>query len=106
MDSFNILKTVADLDAVVAASQNGPVIVYKHSLTCPISARAQEQVVRLADLPRYTLAVQYAKDVSGAVAKRFGVPHASPQLLVIEGGKVTLELTHDDIREEAVRAAL
>lgn len=104
MDSFDILKTVADLDAVVTASQDGPVVVYQHSLICPISARAQEQVVSMT-LPRYALAVQYAKDVSDAVAERFGVPHASPQLLVVEGGKVTLELTHDDIRKEAVRTA-
>ncbi len=106
MDPIQILKSVADLEGVVAASQDGPVVVYKHSLTCPISARAQEQVVGVSGVPRFALAVQYAKDVSDAVAERFGVPHASPQLLVVEGGKVTLELTHDDIREEAVRAAL
>ncbi len=80
--------------------------LYKHSLTCPISARAQEQFVYVTGAPRYALAVQYVHDVSEAVAARFGVAHASPQLLIIDNGEVTLNLTHDAIRAETVEKAL
>ena len=99
---IQILKTVDDLDAVTEASRSGPVLLFKHSLTCPISARAQEQFVGVGGAPRFALAVQYAGDVSEAVAERFGTPHASPQLLVIDKGEVTLELTHSQIEAEAV----
>ena len=99
---IQILRSVADLDAVTEASQSGPVLLFKHSLTCPISARAQEQFVGVGGAPRFALAVQYAQDVSEAVAERFGTPHASPQLLVIDKGEVTLELTHAQIEAGTV----
>ncbi len=103
---IHILKSVDELAALTEASRQGPVLLFKHSLTCPISARAQEQFVGVDGAPRYTLAVQYAKDVSEAVAERFKTEHASPQLLVIENGEVTGELTHSQIKGEAVAALL
>lgn len=103
---IQILKGVDELDAVAEASQNGPVLLFKHSVTCPISARAQEQFVGVGGVPRYALVVQYADDVSAAVAERFGVEHASPQLLIIENGEVRQVLTHSQIKAEAVEKHL
>jgi bacillithiol system protein YtxJ len=99
---IQILKSVDELDAVTGASQNGPVLLFKHSVTCPISARAQEQFVGISGVPRYALVVQYADKVSGAVAEKFGVEHASPQLLIIEKGEVSHTLTHSQIKAEAI----
>ncbi len=99
---IQILKSVNELDAVVEASQNGPVLLFKHSVTCPISARAQEQFVQVGGVPRYALVVQYADEVSEAVAEKFGVEHASPQLLIIEKGEVSHTLTHSQIKVEAI----
>lgn len=99
---IHILKSVDELAALTEASKKGPVLLFKHSLTCPISARAQEQFVGVDGAPRYALAVQYARDVSEAVAERFQTEHASPQLLVIENGEVTGELTHSQIKVEAI----
>ncbi len=99
---IHILKSVNELAALTEASQKGPVLLFKHSLTCPISARAQEQFVQVDGAPRYALAVQYADDVSKAVAERFKTEHASPQLLVIEHGEVRGELTHSQIKVEAI----
>ena len=104
--AIQVLKSVDELATVTEASQNGPVLLFKHSATCPISARAQEQFVGVGGVPRYALVVQYAGDVSAAVVEKFGVEHASPQLLVIENGDVTLALTHSEIQAEAVRAHL
>ena len=103
---IHILKSVDDLTSLTEASQDGPVLLFKHSLTCPISARAQEQFVQVGGAPRYALAVQYARDVSDAVAERFSTAHASPQLLVIDKGEVTGELTHEQVRLEAVEKML
>ena len=103
---IHILKSVDELTALAEASQRGPVLLFKHSLTCPISARAQEQFVGVDGASRYALAVQYAGDVSEAVAERFHIEHASPQLLVIKNGEVTGELTHAQIKAEAVEKLL
>jgi bacillithiol system protein YtxJ len=104
MSQIQLLDSVEDIDAVLGASQSGPVLLFKHSLTCPISARAQEQFVYMTGAPRYALAVQYVREVSQAIAERLEIEHASPQLLVIDNGKVTLELTHDAIQVDAVKS--
>lgn len=101
---IEILKAIDDLDAVAEASQSGPVLLFKHSLTCPFSARAQEQFVKIEDVPRYALTVQYAKDISAAVAERFRIEHASPQLLIIKNGEVIRSLYRSEIQAEAVEA--
>ena len=102
--SIEILKSVDNLDAVAEASKNGPVLLFKHSMTCPFSARAQEQFVEIGGVPRYALTVQYAKDISEAVAERFETEHASPQLLIIKDGEVVQNLYRSEIQTEAVEA--
>lgn len=106
MSQIQILDSVDDIDTVLEASRSSPVLLFKHSLTCPISARAQEQFVSVTGAPRYALCVQYVRDVSQAVAERLETEHASPQLLVIENGSVTLNLTHDAIKADTLEARL
>ncbi len=106
MSTIQFLDSVSDIDVLIQASQQGPVLLYKHSLACPISARAQEEFIHMTGAPRYALAVQYVRDVSQAVAERLNVSHASPQLLVVEKGEVTLNLTHDAVQADTVRARL
>ena len=72
--------------------------------TCPFSARAQEQFVKIEGIPRYALTVQYAKDISAAVAERFKTEHASPQLLIIKNGEVVQNLYRSEIQAEVVEA--
>ena len=102
MPPIEILKSVDDLETVAEASRKEPVLLFKHSLTCPFSARAQEQFVEIEGIPRYALTVQYAKDISAAVAERFETEHASPQLLIIKNGEVIGNLYRDEIQAEAV----
>ncbi len=104
MPPIEILKSVDDLDAVAEASKDGPVLLFKHSMTCPFSACAQEQFVEIEGIPRYALTVQYAKDISAAVAERFKTEHASPQLLIIKDGEVIQSLYRSEIQTEAVEA--
>ncbi len=99
---IEILKSVDDLKNVAEASQKEPVLLFKHSLTCPHSARAQEQFVGIENTPRFALTVQYAKDISAAAAERFGAEHASPQLLIIKNGEVIQSLYRSEIQKEAV----
>ena len=99
---IEILESVDDLKAVAEASQKEPVLLFKHSLTCPFSARAQEQFVGISGIPRFALTVQYAKDISAAAAERFETEHASPQLLIVKSGEVIGNLYRDEIQTEAV----
>ncbi len=103
---FRPLATRDDLDEALARSDDGPVLIYKHSSTCPISARAQQSLEALteaADPPVYRLVVQEARDLSAAVADELGVRHESPQALLLMDRQPVFDASHGQVRAEAVR---
>jgi len=79
-------------------------VLLKHSLTCPISAAIYADVVDfLADRPKvpaYVIPVQTQRKAANQVEERTGVPHESPQLLVIRGGKVVASASHFGITSQ------
>lgn len=107
MASFTDLRTPADADAMLAASQNAPVWLFKHSATCPVSARAHHEVGRLGDdaPPVYRLVVQTARAASDALADALDVRHESPQAVLVSLGQAVAVLNHFSIRADALRAA-
>lgn len=103
------LKTAGDLDALLAAQ--APVLVYKHSLTCGTSAMAFEEIGDLAGGPALGLhigvvSVQTARALSTEIARRFGVRHESPQVLLIDDGRVVWHASHFRVTAEAVSDAV
>lgn len=108
MANVTELKTLDDFDAMLATSQDGPVALLKHSIACPISARGQGEFVGLEDEgdPRmYAVVVQYARDLSAAIAERLGVRHETPQALIIRDGQVVFHQNHYAISTADLRAA-
>jgi thioredoxin 1 len=102
------LRTPEDVEAMLQASHEGPVVVLKHSIACAASARGEAQFALLEapdDPPRYAVVVQYARAASRYVAERLGVRHETPQVLVIRNGEVVLHLSHGAIRTERLREA-
>jgi bacillithiol system protein YtxJ len=78
---------------------NLPVFVlFKHSLTCPISGAIYSEVLDfLADqpnVPAYVIPVQTQRKAAALVEQRTGVRHESPQLLVIRDSKVVASASH------------
>jgi bacillithiol system protein YtxJ len=97
------------LEELFARSSSEPVVLFKHSTTCPISARAYRQMSQL-DRERVgevaLVVVQTARPVSDEIARRTGVSHASPQAFVLRGGKAVWDASHFDITVEAVESAV
>ncbi|PAE14915.1 hypothetical protein CHH91_16670 [Virgibacillus sp. 7505] len=78
----------------------------KHSLTCPISARAKQEYDRYSldtQIPMYTLYVQEARDLSNTIADRYEVRHESPQALLFANNQVIWHTSHHDITETVLR---
>ena len=97
------LASLADLDALLA--EQGPVLLLKHSTRCPISAAALEEVE--AFTPDFVyLDLLAHRDVSNAVADRLGIPHESPQAIVLKGGRAAAVLNHDEITRAALARIL
>jgi bacillithiol system protein YtxJ len=107
------LSSLAELDELLAASQETPVVFFKHSTRCPVSSGAQSEFmawarslpedakVRLAhlDLIRH-------RDVSSAIAERLGIMHESPQAILVRGGQATWNASHYSITQASLSAAL
>ncbi|WPD19751.1 bacillithiol system redox-active protein YtxJ [Thermaerobacter composti] len=103
------LRTEADLDRMLTGSQ--PVLIFKHSTRCPISAAAYRAFRRFAasrpGAARYGVVhVIEQRALSDAIARRLGVQHASPQVLLWHRGMVRWHASHDAIHEAALAAAL
>ncbi|MCA1814857.1 MAG: bacillithiol system redox-active protein YtxJ [Acidobacteria bacterium] len=106
---FLEIGDAASLDDLFARSKVAPVVVLKHSTTCPISARAYRQMAQL-DRTRVgdvaLVVVQTARKVSDEIARRTGVRHESPQAFVVRDGKAVWDASHFDITAEAVERAV
>lgn len=90
------------------ASHARPVVLFKHSVMCSVSARAHARVVKRAEegeAPLYVVVVQEAREASDAVAERLGVRHETPQALVLHGGRVTFHQSHTAIDPDRLREA-
>jgi bacillithiol system protein YtxJ len=101
--------TDATLDATLAQPS---VLLFKHSPICGVSRWAHEAMEEVeveaarSGVPVVIVDVVHARPLSQAVAERTGVTHQSPQLLLLEGGRVSWHLSHGAITSEAVRRRL
>lgn len=105
------LRTVNDLDRLLAGSPAAPVLIYKHSVECGTSGMALEEIRDLAARPPIgaqigVILVQPARDVSNEVARRFAVRHESPQVLLVQDGRVLWHASHYRVTAEAVLSEL
>jgi bacillithiol system protein YtxJ len=90
----------------------GTAVVFKHSTTCPISARAHAEFEAwAADLEDdgvglYRVHVIEDRPLSLQVAADTAVAHQSPQALLLRNGKVLWHASHYAITRQALAAAL
>jgi bacillithiol system protein YtxJ len=93
------------MDELTDSSKERPVVIFKHSLTCPISAAAYDQMEAF-DGNIALVEVQRARELSNEIEKRLGVPHASPQVIVLRNGQVVWNASHFKITADAVAEAV
>jgi bacillithiol system protein YtxJ len=103
--NFRPVEDGAALDALLARSHESPVLLFKHSSTCPISARAYRQMQEVKS-PVSIVVVQRSRDISREVESRTGVQHETPQALVLRNGQAVWTASHFEITADAVEQAL
>ncbi|MBC8031287.1 MAG: bacillithiol system redox-active protein YtxJ [Pyrinomonadaceae bacterium] len=102
---FVRVKDTESLEALTARSKDGPLVIFKHSLTCPISSAAYEQMARF-DGEVALIEVQVARQLSREIEAKLGVRHESPQVIVLNKGQVAWNASHYKITAEAVAEAV
>ena len=102
---FNEINSTEELDELFRQSNEKPVALFKHSLTCPISAGVYREVSG-ADADINLIVVQHARNVSTALAEKSGIRHESPQAIVIKDGKPVYHASHYDVTAGDVEQSL
>jgi len=103
--NFINVDSLEGLERLVARSHECPVIIYKHSNSCGISAGVYREVSLVAGDVNI-IVVQTHRDISNAVASLTGVRHESPQAIVLREGKPVYHASHYDIEAEHIEAIL
>ncbi|WP_300021049.1 bacillithiol system redox-active protein YtxJ [uncultured Maribacter sp.] len=98
------LNTVDQLGTIKEKSSSRPQVIFKHSTTCGISRMVLNMFkssysLQDGQMDLYFLDLLANRDVSNAVASKFGVMHQSPQLLIIKNGVVVMHDSHGAISD-------
>ena len=98
-----------DFRQMVQQSTREPVLLLKHSTTCPISAAARRAVVQFSEqMPEaacHEVLVIEQRPLSRWIAEETGVAHASPQVLLFADGGVRWHAAHWNITLPALQSA-
>ena len=107
--NWNQLTTEQQLDELIQASQEKPLVIFKHSTRCSISSTALSRLERAWDAdqtPAFYLDLIAYRPISGLIAEKFNIGHQSPQVLVIDKGNCTYSATHWDISMDELKPHL
>lgn len=96
------LTSVDQLKMAIEGSSEKPILLFKHSTRCNISAMALNGFVRSwsgtpEEIDIYYLDLLNHRDVSNAIAQQTGVMHQSPQVIVLKNKEVVYTATHSGI---------
>lgn len=103
------LRPLSSEDAIREALDQEWAVLYKHSDRCWVSAMAVRQVRRFAeshpDTPVYQVNVIGGREASHALARMTGIPHQSPQAIVVNEGRVVWHDSHFGVKAAALAQA-
>jgi bacillithiol system protein YtxJ len=103
MATIQQLTSIQQWDQAIQGTSEKPLLVFKHSTTCPISAAAHEEVMHFIeddkDSPVDYAIVHVIEDrpVSNAIADHLEVKHASPQAILVKDGQRVWDTSHWNI---------
>lgn len=95
------LRSLEELDQLFERSHQEPVVVFKHSNACGISAHIFEEI-KTVDAEINVVVVQQNRDISNAIERETGCRHQSPQAFVLRNGKAVYQASHYGIDPKAI----
>lgn len=114
LPSITPLRDADHLDELLADSTGAPLLLFKHSDRCGTSFEALDEILAHRALRRRSeQAVRYAmvtvqdnRELSNAIAERFGIRHETPQVLLFRNGQLVWTASHFRINSRALDQAL
>ena len=93
------------LDALFEDSHTAPVVLFKHSSSCGISAHMLEEL-RAVESAIHVVVVQSHREISNAIEQRTGHRHQSPQAFVLRDGRAVYHASHYGIDVDTISRLL
>jgi bacillithiol system protein YtxJ len=99
-NNWNKLEDIAQIDQLKNESKERPVLIFKHSTRCSISAMAWDRLKRnwkpedSEKITPYYLDLIRFREISNLLAKDFDVEHESPQVIIVKKGVATYHNSH------------
>lgn len=104
------LTNAKQLDQIISDSAIRPQLIFKHSTRCSISSMALSRLEKEWNLSEkadaWYLDLLELREISNAIATKFGVIHESPQAILVANGKVTHVSSHSGISVRAMAEAI
>lgn len=106
--NWNKLEHIAQVEQIKAESMKQPVIIFKHSTRCSISAMVWDRLKRNWKNEDFNRVTPYYLDlityrtVSDFIAKEFGVYHESPQVIIVKNGQASYDNSHMGISYQEI----
>lgn len=104
MPELVVIQNVNQLEDLIQQSFEKPLFIYKHSINCGSSHNAHYSLQKFMARPQTTesfvfsmVRVNDEKHIAFEVTNRFGVKHASPQILLVCKGKAVWHASHQMI---------
>jgi len=100
------LVSTDQIETIKKESNEAPVVIFKHSTTCSISAMAYHRLQRGSknfNFKFYYLDLRAHREVSNLIASAFDVIHESPQVLIINKGKSVYDRSHSEINSSEIQ---
>jgi bacillithiol system protein YtxJ len=100
MANIQQLTTVEQWENALKSTSEKPLLVFKHSTSCSVSAGAHEEYTNYIEDANAAL-VDFAivhvieeRPVSNAIAEQLGIKHASPQAILVKDGQPVWDTSH------------
>jgi bacillithiol system protein YtxJ len=99
--NFVTLNSKEKLEELFERSKFEPVVLLKHSTTCPISSGVYNEVSN-ANAEINVVVVQTSRNISDEIALKTGIRHESPQAIVLKNGVSVYSASHYEITAQDV----
>ena len=106
-----VLESDEVLEQILIDQSDKPIVLYKHSITCGISAAVKKDLKKKWSFDKDEFSFYYLdlinhRDLSNKIEQRLNVQHESPQIIVVRNGKVLYHASHGNISMKKIKRAL
>lgn len=106
-EQWYVPESPVEIDQLFNSENNELVILYKHSYRCSVcnfsKSRVEANIEEQSQKARFVfIDVIKNRSVSDRIAELSGISHQSPQLLIVQNGRVIQHASHGEISSDMI----